>query len=391
MRILVVEDEEIIRNIFRESIAGWGFTVESASNGKEALQLCKRKEFHIVITDLNMPLMDGMTLLKRIKKRWPFIEVIVITGYATIESAIEAMKIGATDFILKPVNFEQVKFTVEKSYQRIVAIQENKTLREANSRLKEINELKDKFLSITNHEIRTPLTVIKGYLEILEVLLENPSPEIQEVLETLNRSTLDLREAVERMHLLSRLNEGMPLSPPKTDLAEVASKVCEEMELMFRYRNIHFRYHLPHSPIPVLAEQRSIQLLFRELLQNALKFTPDYGSVELSITIESDEVHIRISDTGVGIPFEKQNLVFQEFYEVQEVEHHSTSDTNFMGGGLGIGLSLVKEVVTELHGNIQLTSELNRGTTFVVQIPIANLTSKETHHEHSTTMATDIR
>ena len=156
VKILVVEDEEIIRLMFQQTFESWGFQVDVAENGKDALDRCHRENYHIVVTDLNMPMMDGLELLKRIKIKWPNIEVIVITGYATIESAIDAMKHGAYDFILKPVNFDHVQFTMNKCYSKIRFEAENQELRQANSQLTELNEMKDKFLYITNHEIRTP-------------------------------------------------------------------------------------------------------------------------------------------------------------------------------------------------------------------------------------------
>ncbi|NIV15473.1 MAG: response regulator, partial [Aliifodinibius sp.] len=94
-KVLVVDDEELIRNLFKNSLQKWNYKVDLAHDGQMALQKCSENDYHIVITDLNMPNMNGMSLLERIKSRWPMIEVIVITGYATIESAIEAMKIGA--------------------------------------------------------------------------------------------------------------------------------------------------------------------------------------------------------------------------------------------------------------------------------------------------------
>ncbi|MCB0265284.1 MAG: response regulator, partial [Calditrichaeota bacterium] len=183
IRLLLVDDEAIILTLFKSALQAWGYTVDIAEDGKKALQLCNENNYHIMITDLNMPNMDGMALLKRVKSRWPMMEVIVVTGYGTIETAIEAMKMGASDFILKPVNFEQVQFTIKKCYQKIKAESENQELREINAQLRSVNEMKDKFLAITNHEIRTPLTIIKGYLEILEMIMESDDPEIAETID----------------------------------------------------------------------------------------------------------------------------------------------------------------------------------------------------------------
>ena len=211
IKILVVEDEELIRDIFKQSLENLGFSVETAEDGKTALELCQQNTYQIVTTDINMPVMDGITLLKHIKSRWPFIEVIVVSGYASIENAIDALKIGAFDFILKPVNFDHLKLVIKKCYQKISWQTESFELKEKNLQLKELSEMKDKFLSITNHEIRTPLMIIKGYLEILESQLENLNDDDEEILDIIKKTTENLSDTVERMHMLSQVSKGIGL------------------------------------------------------------------------------------------------------------------------------------------------------------------------------------
>lgn len=377
--ILVVEDEELIRDIFRQSLESLGFPVDTAEDGKTALEMCQSKNYDIVTTDINMPVMDGITLLKHLKTRWPFIEVIVVSGYASIENAIEALKMGAFDFILKPVNFDHLQMLIKKCYQKIAWQTESTQLKEKNIQLKELNEMKDKFLSITNHEIRTPLMIIKGYLEILESQLEGMDEDNQEVFDIIKRTTLNLSDNVERMHTLSQVSKGDWIGEESdVDITKTARDVYRNLVRLFRHRNIHISLNLPQESLIVNGNEFAMGIIIRELLHNALKYTQNDGKVELKLTDLQNEVVLNVKDNGIGIPYNKQNLIFTEFYEVQDVMNHKSSTEEFKGGGIGIGLSLVKEIVNSLKGTIQFYSEPDDGTTFIVHFPkSANIAVKE--------------
>ncbi len=370
VHILIVEDEEILRLMFKQSFENWGFRVETAANGKEALEKCQAIPYHIVVTDLNMPIMNGMELLKRIKAKWPFIEVLVITGFATIESAIEAMKLGAYDFILKPVNFDHVQFSINKCYQKIKSQAENTKLKELNAQLIELNELKDKFIYITNHEIRTPLTIIKGYLELLRSILEEPAEDVQEILEILENTTDELVEMIERLHMLEDLAQHQRKTVEEViDLKPLMQKIYKEIAGLFHSRNIDLKIYIDKNPLFVKGDYRQVRLVLRELLQNALKFTPDGGQVRVRLELKNDNIHYSVQDNGIGIPIDRQEMIFESFYEIQDVINHSSSSKDFMGGGLGIGLNLVKEIVDSLKGKIYLESEPEKGTFVKILLP----------------------
>jgi len=363
VKILVVEDEEIIRLMFKQSFESWGFNVDIAENGKEAIEKCQNEFYNIVVTDLNMPVMDGMELLKKLKSKWPYQDVIVVTGYATIESAIEAMKLGAYDFILKPVNFDHVQFTINKCFTKIKAQTENEELRGMNNQLMELNEMKDKFLYITNHEIRTPLTIIKGYIDVLRGLILNPNEEVNETLTILEDTTAELNELVDRMHLLKSLELGDIVENYESlDLKEILKKVYRELGSLYKARNVELKVIVDKKPIILLCDYRKVRLVMRELLHNALKFTPDGGSVVVQLESNNDHISYLVKDSGVGIPYDKQKVIFDRFYEIQDVVNHRSSKRDFMGGGLGIGLSMVNEIVN----NMDIVTDPNRCMKVVV-------------------------
>ena len=172
-KILVIEDEDQVRESYIDMFKFFGYEVDAAPNGREGLSKIVKQDFDIVVTDLYMPEMNGLEVLNYIKKSKPYTEVIVITGFATLDNAIQAMKVGAYDYFTKPVDVDHVRIVLSKCVQQQRAKRENEELKSLNERLKELNEMKDKFITITNHELRTPLTVLKGYLELIDYYLQD--------------------------------------------------------------------------------------------------------------------------------------------------------------------------------------------------------------------------
>ncbi len=371
--ILVIEDEDQVRQSYEDMFAFFGYEVESVPNGREGMSRITKKDYDIVVTDLNMPEMNGIEVLKYIKKKKPYIEVIVITGYATLENAIEAMKVGAYDYFAKPIDIEHVRIVLSKCVQQIQSRKENEELRSLTQRLKELNELKDKFITITNHELRTPVTVLKGYIELIDYFLEdNRNENINEAIEIVTETMRELVGIVEQMHDISSFDYGKKhMVTVDVEIEKILELIYKEMKVLFKKRKIKFDLNLDRSGLVVSGDDKQLKRSLRELLQNALKFTPEGGHVELeySINKKNKKLYIKIKDNGIGIPGNKIDLIFEPFYEVQNVINHMTSKTEFMGGGIGLGLTLAKEVFESHEGELLLESEENRGSTFTVVLP----------------------
>jgi signal transduction histidine kinase len=372
-KILVIEDEAEVRESYKDMFALFGYEVEAVSNGREGLSLINKKDYDVVVTDLNMPEMDGLEVLRYIKKRKPFVEVIVITGFATLENAIQAMKVGAYDYFTKPVDIDHVRIVLSKCIQQINAKKENAELRTLNEQLKALNELKDKFITITNHELRTPITVLKGYIELLDYFLRgNENQDVSEALEVAIETMSELVGIVEQMHDMSSFDYGKKIfSYTEIDIEQLVTTIYKEMKIFFDQRAISLELNLQGPPVIVEGDLKRIKRSIRELIQNALKFTPENGNVEINYSVNdsSGKCFIRVIDSGIGIPKNKQHLVFEPFYEIQDVMNHMTSKTAFMGGGIGLGLTLAKEVVESHQGALLLESEEQQGSTFIIVLP----------------------
>ncbi|MCK5031971.1 MAG: response regulator [Calditrichia bacterium] len=375
-KILVIEDEEDVRESYLDMFEFFGYEVDSAPNGREGVVKVTNNDYEIVITDLNMPEMDGIEVLKMVKKNKPYIEVIVITGYATLENAIKAMKIGAYDYFTKPIDLELVKIVLSKCIQSIKARKENEELKTLNQKLTELNELKDKFITVTNHELRTPLTVLKGYLDLIDMFL--PEDSDKDLIEALNISKETMKEMVtiiEHLHDLSFFDYGKKnYTKNEFVLTELLQTIYNEMKVLFKNRQIKFNFTLEGDPVKVVGDQERLKRSLRELLQNALKFTNENGEVNLIYAANNrgKNVFVKVIDSGIGIPVDKQDMIFEPFYEVQNSIHHTTSKVDFMGGGIGLGLTLAKQVIESHDGQIVVESELNKGSIFTVVLPFKN-------------------
>ncbi|MHB2150619.1 ATP-binding response regulator [Calditrichota bacterium LG25] len=369
--ILVIEDEPEVRESYIDMFEFLGYQVDVAENGMAGLEKLKKKAYQIVFTDLNMPVMDGLQTLRLIKKKYPETEVIVITGFATIENAIKAMKQGAFDYITKPVSFEHVRIVLNRCIQNINARRENQKLKDLNHQLRELNEMKNKFITLTNHELRTPLAVLKGYFDLLAMELnENPKPEnVQEYLNIIQSTLNEMSEMIENMHDLTLLsNYNSALQKKDFKINNLVLNVYKKMHSLFDLRKIQFSYKLdPNDPVVTIDPQK-LERAVGELVQNALKYTPEGGKVLVRVKFDhlKNVVYLSVADTGIGIPHDKLELIFEPFYEVQDEMHHSTSKVQFMGGGIGVGLSIVKEIVEAHNGEVMVESNPGKGSVFTI-------------------------
>jgi signal transduction histidine kinase len=371
--VLIVDDEKVVRHVCQLGLEKVGYAVELAENGLQAIEaLHRRKDFDIILSDLKMPGLDGMSLLKTVKRDYPHIEVIIMTGFATIEGAIEAMKLGAYDFILKPLKTDQVRMVINKCAEKLRLSHENTALRKANTRLRELQEMKEKFIAITSHELRTPVSHLKGYLNIItdhsfEKLGEH---DRNECLRVIQNAVGDLEQIVTNMFdLLSLEHDADFLKRETICLNDLVADVVDEFQLAARERHLQISMEKLLKSYHVYADRVKVKGMIAELAQNALKYTPDGGRIHLSIGEEGNFCLINVQDSGVGIAESELGKIFEKFYEVQNTDYHSTSRISFMGGGLGLGLSLARAIAEAHGGGIRAASELNKGSLFQILLP----------------------
>ena len=366
--ILVVDDEAPIRMLWERFLTRWGYSHSLAENGQQALELIRATPFQLVITDLTMPVMSGQELIHVLKREQPNVEVIVTTGHGTIEVAVELMKAGVFDFITKPISFNHAELIVKKCLDQIHSRRENERLRQMNRDLEAINRVKEKFIAITNHELRTPVSVLSNIVEMLAQELRGG--ELEPLVRMMERSSRQLTEIVSQMHEISEAKSNrLDLQLSQFPVAHVASEVVEEFALTLQRRRQQVRLEIPDELL-LNGDRAKFKKVVRELVQNAIKFTPDGGEIVVfAQPLPEQRVELQVRDTGIGIAQEHLQHIFDLFYEAGDTLHHHTSQDDFLGGGMGVGLSIIRDIVVAHGGEMQVVSEPGKGSTFAVILP----------------------
>ena len=366
--ILVVDDEAPIRMLWERFLTRWGYAHTLAENGQQALQILRAAPYQLVVTDLTMPVMSGQELIHILKREQPEVEVIVTTGHGTIEVAVELMKAGVFDFITKPISFNHAELIIKKCLDQIRSRRENERLRQMNRDLEALNRVKEKFIAITNHELRTPVSVLSNIVEVLGQELKGN--ELEPLVRMMERSSRQLTEIVSQMHEISGAKSNrLDLQCTQFPVANVTSEVVEEFALTLQRRKHRILQQIPEELL-LTADRAKIKKVVRELVQNAIKFTPDGGEIAVSAqAIPEHRIEFKVRDSGIGIPREHLDHIFDLFYEAGDTLHHHTSQDEFLGGGMGVGLSIVRDIVVAHGGELQVASEPGKGSTFTVLLP----------------------
>jgi PAS domain S-box-containing protein len=489
VNILVIDDEQIMRDGSSRILSKDGWGVITAENGKEGLDhiLARSREFDVILLDLMMPGMSGMEVLDHIRTIDPNLLVIIITGYATVESAVEAMKKGAYDFIPKPFTPDQLRIVVRRALDKrglqkeadflrrererslrdiatekskiktiincmgdgvLVCDQEgcivlsnpaasrmlkvsetsllgsflsqcnldselSKTIEESLkskdlnytsvsqelgigdsgesflrahtapvrddlgetigsvtvlqdiSHLKELDKMKSEFIAMVTHELRAPIAAVEQQLTVILNRMAGDISEKQEkLLSRAKERTKGLLNLIKDLLDFSKIEAGrmVQYKEPLT-LQEIIQKVVDLMRAEAENKKIDLQF-LPPSQNPLIqADRTSMEGIFTNLISNAIKYTPEGGKVQITLTEEGGFAKATVSDTGIGIKKEDLSRIFDKFYRVKTVETRQIV-------GTGLGLSIVKSIVDAHLGSISVESEEGGGTTFAVFLPI---------------------
>ena len=236
----------------------------------------------------------------------------------------------------------------------------NTELIRSNTELKRVSDLKSNFLSIASHELKTPLTSIKGYSDIIiDTMKQKLDSGTYRMIESINRAADRLHKVVNNILDVTRIEQKrLRLKPERLDMAALARECIEELSQFSLKRNIRFECVVQENLPQFLGDAMRMQQVFTNLFTNALKFSPDNSVVQVRIgLLTPSEFHIVIKDQGIGIESAEQKKVFDPFYEVASTNRHSTDFSKFMGGGTGLGLSIVKGIVERHGGRIWVESE----------------------------------
>ena len=400
-RILVVDDEDNVLITIKAILEMDQHVVDVAQTGAEALEMVNETDYDVVLTDLRLGDASGQDVLAGVRKRRPTTVTLMLTGYASLESAIAALRQGAYDYLIKPSDPEELRATIrraverrqlgraleqrvrelENANQRIADLnadlerrvdEATAELRQAVERLQELDHLKSQFLSIASHELRTPITAVSGFAQLalrdLQQRAASGADAYGHELERLTRQltiihdqSAKLGRLVRELLDVSRIQAGrleFHLAP--TDVSEVVRAVAEQTQMVTTGHRIDVS---TSGTTTLMADRDHLEQVVGNLVDNAIKYSPDGGPVRVSVRREDEHVHLTVQDEGIGIPADQVARVFDIFYRTSEAERRRTP-------GLGLGLFITRGIVERHGGRIWAESGVGRGTTVHVVLPL---------------------
>lgn len=371
--ILVIDDEPGIREGCKRALAPHGYHVQTAENGEQGLNKVQSDSFDLVLIDVMMPGTSGIDLISLIHQHDPETICIIVTGYATVELAVAALKQGAYDFLTKPFTSDELLLVVNQGLERrrlsletrrLQAIEaEAQHLAAEKERLEELDRAKVAFIRLVTHELQAPISAISTYLDL--ILKGYIPPESQH--EYLERS---LDRAKEQIALISDLLEFGRLremagvkKPGLVQIDAILRTVIEQLEPLAIEKQIHITADIAPAIAPTRIAADQVKSIWVNLISNAIKYTPPGGSITVLLRQENSTLLGQVRDTGIGIPSDAREKIFTEFYRAGNAK-----DSNIPGTGLG--LAIVKQIIEKVGGEISFESEIGQGSQFSFILPI---------------------
>ncbi|MCI0394867.1 MAG: hybrid sensor histidine kinase/response regulator [Chloroflexi bacterium] len=404
--ILYIEDDQASQRLVKRVLESHGYRVFVASEGLEGIAIARQEQPHLILMDINLPTMDGQEITTRLRSLPYFSNtpIVAVTANTSPGSRQQALAAGCSGFLTKPIDVVQFPKQVESFLQghrdplpegershhlelyaqRLVERLENKIyeLQSANQKLRELDRMKSDFIILVSHELRTPLTLISGYAYLLKEKTDpavQDAPFVQAVADIANGLTMGverLSQVVNEIISVSRIASGtLDLALGPTRLAIVVEQIIKEIRKTCEARNLNLDVAgLEELPM-IEADGTQLKIAIGNVVNNAVKFTPNGGTIAIHGRRVGDAVDLTIQDSGVGIPPEEHRRIFEQFHILGSIQHHSTSKSAFQGGGLGLGLPIAKGIIEAHNGRIWVESEGYNpenppGSTFHILLPI---------------------
>jgi signal transduction histidine kinase len=359
-RVVVIDDDHAMRLSCKQILAKMGFAVEVFDNGADGLDGVGRLKPALVVVDLKMPGIGGMEVVARVHEMDPQTVILVITGYATIGTAVEAMKTGAYDFLPKPFSPDEMRVIVQRGLERQALLRETQRLRA------DQEQLRRRFITFVSHQLQSPLSAVHQYLDVLKRLgntAEARDQREQWLARCLAR-TEELQELIRDWLTLARVEAGSFVrSAEAIDLRDVVRELPERYGERAAAARVTLSIEEPASPCPVPADRKALDVLVDNLVTNAIKYNRAGGTVTVTLRARGNEIRLAVADTGIGIPEAQREFLFNEFFRVHT---EATSDVP----GTGLGLAICKRIAMELGATIEVESREGEGTTFCVALPL---------------------
>jgi signal transduction histidine kinase len=402
--ILYIEDDPSSRRLIERLLTHAGYQVLLAERGLDGIDIARSKRPDLILTDINLPDLSGNDIATALRNEVNFHDTPIVALTAQGQAGmLTALATGITGFLTKPIDIEtfidkvefylggghdatadsKTLYEAHINYTRDVVARLEKRIRSlesTNEALKRLDKMKETFIQLAAHELRTPLTLLFGYTRLLEdhadikALIER-DPYIEELFTGFNDSVIRMQGMVEEILTMSRiLTNQIDLALSPINLATLAQNTLRLFTNALTDRHLTIHFESEHWPKQMQGDSGLIQIVLNNLVSNAIKYTPDGGHIYLEASKDERQVRFSVRDTGVGIDPEDREKIFEQFHTLSDTQLHSTSKTAYMGGGLGLGLPIVRGIVKAHEGDIVVESSAHDpktlpGTCFIVTLP----------------------
>jgi signal transduction histidine kinase len=365
-RIMVVDDEPGMRLGVARALRDFmvrlpdvngevNFQIDQAATGEEALEKIEATPPQILLLDYKLPGMSGLDVLEKVAGQEDML-TIMITAYASLETAVTATKRGAYDFLAKPFTPEELKSAVRKAAGRVILS------RQARRLAAEKRQVRFQFIRTLAHELKSPLAAIEGYLRIIKD--RQAGEKLDDYEPMIERSLLRLegmRKLIFDLLDVTRIESGTKRRDlAELDVREVARDSIEAVHAAAAERNITVELDAP-EPVTMTADRGEIEIILNNLVSNAVKYNRDGGRVDVKLRADQSRVTIQVADTGIGMKPEDTQRLFEDFVRIK-----SAATRDILGSGLG--LSIVRKLAGLYGGSAAVESTLGEGSTFTVTL-----------------------
>ncbi len=367
-KILIVDDEDGIRAGTKRILQNFHvdypfmdehieFEVLEAATGEDGIEIIDAQQPDIILLDNKLPGIQGMEVLEYVKNKQYDIVVVMITSYASLELAVKATRDGAYDFIPKPFTPQELRSSIENITKQLFLKRMTQKLNTAGK------AIRFQFLSVLSHELKAPLNAIDGYVRIIrEKQLGDKVEAYEEMLDRSLERIRGMRTLIMDLLDFTKIESGKPTQRFEVvDLRKIAQISMDTLRPFAIQKDVDIYLNV-RDEVLMKADAGEIEIIFNNLISNAVKYNNTGGRVDIFIEKLAAAVKISVSDTGIGMSDEEKNTIFDDFVRIKNIKtRHIT--------GSGLGLSIVKKIVEMYKGSIEVQSIPDKGTTFAFVLP----------------------